>query len=638
MASCCSLGGAVRQPTVLLGSAWKARPGLGAVIGKDTQGSATDGFDLIPFRVRIGVTGHRVLSDVQKLEDAVESILDRIAGRFPADRTPLLYRIVSPLAEGADRLVARAVLKRPEADLVAPLPFPLERYLDDFKTPESQLEFEKLYRQALRHPVVSPDSQLSDDERYERVGQEVVDNSDLVIALWDGLTARGLGGTASIIEYARGGSLETGAVVVASGLMQRLLDGSADAGCQRTPVFVVRTDSPGKIEEYFDDCDWNVVRLAFDELDHFNHFNHFQLPEGASEAVARNRAELRAPASKLRKNADDSEHLDRLDRITAELENWVAPAFCSADIGATRFRDEVRRVGNLTACGAAFAVVVAAARVVLWNSTWLTVLEVLLMLTVVAGRQMLKRQHAHERWVTFRALAEILRVLPYHALADAKYPAEIGLAERDLGLAEGSADLAELASSGVAGARESDVLRPPIVEQEWYHRAVQELWRCRPVIELEGGDLAWLRTLIVEDWIDGQIRYHQKRGRQHGIRHRLSRDFILGAFLGALTCALLHVGDLGGKGWVGRLIEFGAIALPALGGAASYIEIHQEHGRHAERYRWTLRQLEQLKQRGERAKRVAELRPVAHDMLAIMNAENTDWAEVMRLRDPELSA
>lgn len=41
------------------------------------------------------------------------------------------------------------------------------------------------------------------DEAYLAAGQEVVDLTDTLLAIWDGQPARGLGGTADVVRYAR---------------------------------------------------------------------------------------------------------------------------------------------------------------------------------------------------------------------------------------------------------------------------------------------------------------------------------------------------------------------------------------------------------------------------------------------------
>ncbi len=146
--------------------------------------------------VKIGVTGHRFLAEVEKLEAAARQAVDMIERAFPSRR----LAAVSPLAEGADRLVARIVLEREAAALIVPLPLPREDYLQDFATPESRAEFEELLGRAAQVLQLPPAP--TREEAYEQVGQYVVDHSDVLIALWDGQGAQGQGGTADMVYRA----------------------------------------------------------------------------------------------------------------------------------------------------------------------------------------------------------------------------------------------------------------------------------------------------------------------------------------------------------------------------------------------------------------------------------------------------
>ena len=75
------------------------------------------------FRLRIGVTGHRTLHDEEHLTTRLREALDRIRALLgPTRATHVVFTVVSPLAEGADRLVAREVLRTQDARLEAVLP------------------------------------------------------------------------------------------------------------------------------------------------------------------------------------------------------------------------------------------------------------------------------------------------------------------------------------------------------------------------------------------------------------------------------------------------------------------------------------------------------------------------------------
>ena len=137
--------------------------------------------------VRVGVTGHRRIDDPEgvgaAVRDALARVRERFAGADGAERGARL-EAVSPLAEGADRIVARAVLAEPDAALTVPLPFPADDYAADFAAPASKAEFEELLARATRVEVMPPAA--TRDEGYERAGRWVVEHSDVLLALWDG--------------------------------------------------------------------------------------------------------------------------------------------------------------------------------------------------------------------------------------------------------------------------------------------------------------------------------------------------------------------------------------------------------------------------------------------------------------------
>ena len=93
----------------------------------------------------IGVTGHRDLvpDELPAIRGRVTRFLLDLQEQFP-DR-PL--RVLSPLAEGADQLVAEVALEL-GLTLMVPMPMKRELYSIDFKTDEQRARFAKLYKQA----------------------------------------------------------------------------------------------------------------------------------------------------------------------------------------------------------------------------------------------------------------------------------------------------------------------------------------------------------------------------------------------------------------------------------------------------------------------------------------------------------
>ena len=165
--------------------------------------------------LNLGVTGHRHLSKAQAVRADVERALLSLEARVPGQ--PL--RLFSSLAEGADRIVARQVLTRQTASLVAVLPMPRQHYVADFPSPESRDEFSQLVETA--DDIVELPLHETRARCCEQAGLYVLDHSDVLIAVWDGLPPRGAGGTADIV---------------------------AGAAARRLPVLWIRTDPavPGR--------------------------------------------------------------------------------------------------------------------------------------------------------------------------------------------------------------------------------------------------------------------------------------------------------------------------------------------------------------------------------------------------------
>ena len=178
--------------------------------------------DAIPFRIRIGMTGHRALVNPERIRQKVHEVL---AGGFSslfdpdsrkilsqAARTPLRFTAVTSLAEGADRLIAREIGGLPDSRITAVLPLPVEEYSRDFETQESQAEFAALlarsrtpiliHRQLSEIELEGTDPTGARQQAYADAGEYMIDHCDVLIAVWDGRPARGKGGTADVVALA----------------------------------------------------------------------------------------------------------------------------------------------------------------------------------------------------------------------------------------------------------------------------------------------------------------------------------------------------------------------------------------------------------------------------------------------------
>lgn len=140
-----------------------------------------------------GVSGHRDLVPSDRAELAKH--LDTVFGHFSAAYPGFEFQLLTPLAEGADRLAAGVAMAR-GIRVAVPMPMPEAEYERDFQTAESLDEFRRLLAKAGTHWVVSPQPQSGRRaEYYAAVGDYIARHSNVLILLWDGIQNEKLGGT-----------------------------------------------------------------------------------------------------------------------------------------------------------------------------------------------------------------------------------------------------------------------------------------------------------------------------------------------------------------------------------------------------------------------------------------------------------
>jgi hypothetical protein len=146
----------------------------------------------------IGVTGHRYLTEVGKLQTGIDQALSRIDQHFPDQD----WSVLSSLAEGADRLVfERAIAYKPSTHLVVPLPLPVEEYQIDFSARSSKDEFMRWL--GLADEVIQLPGVTTRERAYQLAGEYILNHIDVLVAVWDGQGAQGQGGTGEIVAMAR---------------------------------------------------------------------------------------------------------------------------------------------------------------------------------------------------------------------------------------------------------------------------------------------------------------------------------------------------------------------------------------------------------------------------------------------------
>jgi hypothetical protein len=141
--------------------------------------------------MKIGATGHQLVP-----REALALWSTEL--RLLLARSKELIGVCS-LAEGADQEFAALFLEHGAALEVV---LPCHDYVSAFSSEEGRARFESLRNAALSVTVLPFPS--PSEEAFLAGGLIVVERSETVVALWDGEDARGLGGTADIVRYAKG--------------------------------------------------------------------------------------------------------------------------------------------------------------------------------------------------------------------------------------------------------------------------------------------------------------------------------------------------------------------------------------------------------------------------------------------------
>jgi hypothetical protein len=159
--------------------------------------------------LRIGIAGHTNLDPrvIYILEQAVDEVIKFIEQQFPQH----YLTVFSPLAAGADRLVARQLLKREASRLIAVLPLSQNEYINEFGSSDdyrvdsqgAELRQELKYWLSERALEIiempaSPTRKLA----HLKAGYFIAEHSDILIVVWDGNDDQDSSVTAQIVNRA----------------------------------------------------------------------------------------------------------------------------------------------------------------------------------------------------------------------------------------------------------------------------------------------------------------------------------------------------------------------------------------------------------------------------------------------------
>jgi len=479
--------------------------------------------DLVLRRVRVGVTGHRTLVNPGAVRRGLEHVFQNMERLLPGEKHE--YVIVSPLAEGADRLVAQWVLdNRPGSQLEAVLPMARKEYYETFSETEradSIREFDLLWsRAATRRELAKTGSH---GDAYKTVGEEVVKICDVLIAIWDGQPARGEGGTAGVVDFARQ---------------------------NKFALFWLSPDA-GKIRESS-----NLDRMAPDVI-----FLHEYNKEHIGDA------EITRQADDRLWEMQDSAVKNGLDpKILEPLRLTVLPHFAKASALSASYQTRYFNSTYAAYIFSAAAVTTAAAGFLFFPGRHVIyALEFVEIAAVVVLTLTPRYRRLQRNWINYRFLAERLRascflfVVDQHGLTS-ETPADLRVSwlPEDRVLIAQNAILASLPKAGHTG------------------RSVQHY---QP-----GHDHA-AKKFLLKSWIDDQRDYYRRKSVENQTKHDTLERSLLALLIISLTAALVHFFE---GIWVSHVVDnvldLIAVAFPAVASALGGISVFRHFNRTAERY------------------------------------------------------
>lgn len=565
------------------------------------EGVPADAKGRIPFRIRIGVVGHRELEEEAPLSDAVRdqvrAVLDERLGLPKESSTPLKLAVVSPLAEGADRIVVREVLaeaasRSDEARLEVILPMEREEYSADqgFSGPVLN-EYGELLEEAT---LVTELAEGRAASRYRHAGHAIVNRCDVLLALWSGEPSGGEGGSAETLLYAAARwrpciwiqttdprqirhNLEPGS---AKGFLEEV---------QRRAGVVGERATIGEPREAEPD---SVLGSLTETYGWFCRLNGEPLPPDFPSRV------------------DEELHSSSRDL------DWLAAPYLRAGLAADRSQRQFTwATWGMAGIAFLIATTVGISLSFGWGPAavraWLEFSLVLILLGVFVYTH--SRLQLHERWLSYRLLSERLRSARY------------------------------LAATGINFARVVE-RRSVFVEQQsanWLQRAFEETWDSRPhagsAHRITEEEVDALKTLLADDWILPQINYHRRAAERHEQKQRFFARVISALFVVTLALVLAR-GMLETVDTVPEVVDhlsvFLSIVLPAVAASLGAVLTVRQHRALAERSHRMEAELVEVRARVVESD-ADSLQRVSSDAARVIAEESGDWFGAMWFLDIE---
>lgn len=140
--------------------------------------------------ITAGITGHQDLGSRSTQHWVKVTLRERV-------KLHHVQRGLTSLAVGADQLFALVLL---EEGIPFEAIIPCQDYDKAFEKHQLK-EYQRLLRKAVGKSTLS--NIQPSEKAFWDAGRVVADQSDILFAVWDGLEAKGLGGTGDVVEYAK---------------------------------------------------------------------------------------------------------------------------------------------------------------------------------------------------------------------------------------------------------------------------------------------------------------------------------------------------------------------------------------------------------------------------------------------------
>ena len=325
---------------------------------------------------------------------------------------------MSPLAEGADRLVAHVALDL-DIPLIVPLPMPRDTYVDDFETEESRAEFEELCDKATEVyelPVAEGNTLESIREhgkprnrQYAQLGVFLCAHCHVLLAVWDGKQGDELGGTAQVVKFHHD-DIMPGYSERTVATQQMLVDDESDLIYH----IVVSRDRPGgEPAEGLEPLDWSWFS------------NDRKQPRGKDipeqhKRIFANSAEFSRDAGRYADVIETSKYPLYEEADANALPPGVADInrlFCIADVLAIQYQKFTLRTLRINHVLAFLMGLMFILFSDMSTQANFMVAFLLFFVTAAAVQAVAKRRGWHRKYLDYRTLAEGLRVQFYWAVA-----------------------------------------------------------------------------------------------------------------------------------------------------------------------------------------------------------------------------